>query len=230
MAIHVAILREPYLSMVLSGQKTVESRLMKSRSVPYQRVRPGERLFLKLSGGAYRGTAVAEEVTEFGDLEPDDVRRLGREWDAEVCGGADYWESKSDIRYATLIRLGQVEPLAVGPRYRVQSMRAWYVLDEAASPLREVTLTGGALRNAYLPLPAEAARMQDQPFTLVLPDGSEVTTRRSDAGPRVRWRGWAPHFEQAGVAAGDRVRLLALGDQRYAVSFHRSTAAGSMSS
>ena len=220
MAIHVAILREPYLSMLLSGQKTVESRLMKTRSVPFRRVRVGERVFVKLSGGPFRATTLVREVADYPDLTPPRVEELRQQWDPEVCGGPEYWAAKSDVRYATMLRLERVEPLTVGPRYAVQSMRAWYVLDEALSPLQESALTAGALNNAYLNLPGVGPTMRQGPFTLVLPDESEVETQLWGRSNRVRWRGWRPYYDAAQLRPADRVRLVALGDRRYRVSFH----------
>lgn len=224
MPIHVAILKQMYLQMVLSGEKTVESRLRKTRGVPWGEVVAGERLFLKASGGPFMATAVAGPVHDHADLDPRAIMQLGERWDEQVCGGRSYWEGKADARFATLIELRGVEPLAVGPRYDVQNMRAWYVLEESASPVLDVTLTGGALRNRYLILPPLKGRMQRGPFTLVLPDGREVETEVMDKPSRVRWRGWGPYYDSHRLTVGDRVRLTAIGNGRYAVGFKRRNA------
>ena len=41
--LHLAILTEPYISKIFSGVKTLESRFSRNKTVPYNRVRPGDR-------------------------------------------------------------------------------------------------------------------------------------------------------------------------------------------
>ena len=65
MSIHVAILKREYLRMVLSGQKTVESRLAKVRCPPFEQVVAGERLFFKASGGPFMAPAIADDDIPF---------------------------------------------------------------------------------------------------------------------------------------------------------------------
>lgn len=113
--IHVAILHRRYLDLILLGVKTVESRLLRTRRTPYGMVRTGERVYFKESGGPFRATAVAGRVVHLGALTPADVRRLARQFEGEIRGGAAYWRSKSTARVATLVWLTQVRPIAFGP-------------------------------------------------------------------------------------------------------------------
>jgi hypothetical protein len=224
MAVHVAILKRPYLQWILSGRKTVESRLTRTAQPPYGAVQAGERLFLKVSAGPFLATAVAAEVEQLAQLTPEAVRKLYRKYNAAVCGDAAYWQSKAASRFATFIRLRDVEPIDVGPRYRKVNMKAWHVLPEQASPLMEVALTAGAIRNRYVRWPWPTTRAEadanGEAVTLLLADGQEVRTER--VGGRLRWRGWAAYFAAEGLAGGDRVRFVAVGEGRYRVSFHRS--------
>ena len=143
MSIHVAILRPPYPELILSGEKTVESRLYATRQPPVGGVTEGERLFIKISGGAWAATALAGDVEEYHDLTPERFDELRERYQASVLGSDEYWESKRHVRYAVFVHLRSVEPLDVGPAYARNGYRAWHVLDERLSPLREVTLTAG---------------------------------------------------------------------------------------
>lgn len=218
MSIHVAILLRPYLTAVLAGTKTIESRLTKTARPPYGAVQPGERLFFKESGGPFRATALVRDVAEFADLTPSRVDRLRQRYEAAVGGDDAYWHGKRSSAYAVFVGVGQVEPLAVGPRYAVQSMRAWYVLPDEASPLREWHLTAGAIRNRYALLPGASARLRSETLALVLPDGREIETSFG-RGSMLRWRGWSGVYESARVRPGDRLRFVALGHARFAVVF-----------
>lgn len=218
MSVHVCILKKPYADAVLSGEKTVESRLTKTPMPPFDLIEPGERLFIKQSGGPFVATALAGPIQQFNDLTPERVDRL-HEQHADTVGGDDaYWQGKRDSRFGVFIELREVEPMEAAPTYRPQSMRAWYVLPEESSPLIDLVTTAGGLRHHWVYLPAECRiRGHDGPVELRLPDGQRVET--SVRGAHFRWRGWRPYFEAWRVRPGDRVRLIDLGAGRYRVTF-----------
>jgi hypothetical protein len=220
--IHVAILKPGYIRDILAGSKTIESRLTKTMQPPHGKIETGERLFLKASGGAFMATAIAGTVHTFEDMGPTDVKQLRKRYGKPIGGDDAYWDMKWDSRFATLIELKEVEPLSVGPKYKVAYMKAWYVLDEKLSPLRDWVITAGALRNNYacLPKPPGAQSRTEQVVTLVLPDGSSIETELA-AGRRLRWRGWAAVYQATDARAGDRLRFVAIGQRRYAVQVAR---------
>lgn len=218
--IHVAILKPGYIHAILAGRKTIESRLTKTMQPPHGRVAVGERLFLKASGGPFMATAIASEVLTFQNLDEADVQGLRERFNNAIAGDDAYWQLKRESRFATLIRLQDVEPITVGPTYQVAYMKAWYVLDEKLSPIRDWAITAGALRNHYAMLPMFDTAANDQPVTLELP-GDQVVHTQLTSGRRLRWRGWGPVYESADVRAGDMLRYIALGTSRYAVRFIR---------
>ncbi|MFN3168940.1 MAG: hypothetical protein ACE37H_17970 [Phycisphaeraceae bacterium] len=216
--IHVAILKPGYIDAILAGHKTVESRLTKTAQPPFGRVSAGERLFLKASGGPFMATAIAGEVSSFGDMLPRDVAALRKRYNKQIAGDKDYWHAKRDSRFATLIELADVEPIAVGPQYKVAYMKAWYVLDERSSPVRDWAITAGALRNRYacLPSPEGSKAKPGARVLLELPDGAVIETELV-RGRMLRWRGWAGLYDSAGARPGDTLRFIATGPGRYRV-------------
>lgn len=220
--IHVAILKPNYLRDILAGKKTVESRLTKTNQPPHGRVAVGDRLFLKASGGPFMATAVAGDVLSWNGLTPSGIARIRKEHGRAIGGDAAYWSAKRDSAFATLIRLGQVEPLDVGPRYKVAFMKAWYVLDEALSPLRDTVLTEGAIRNRYASLPAagKGKWITEKSIDLELPGGERVETELS-RGRMLRWRGWGQFYDAAGAEPGDLLRFVAVGTGRFRVSIRK---------
>jgi len=216
--IHVAILKPGYLHAILERRKTIESRLTKTAQPPYGKVEPGERLFLKASGGPFMATAVAGKVQSYADLMTTDLEHLRRRYNKQICGDDAYWEMKRESRFATLFELEQVEPISVGPNYKVAYMKAWYVLEEALSPLRDWTITDGAIRNRYacLPLPKRSPKKAGQLIRLEMPNGEVIKTELA-RGRMLRWRGWGKVYESASASAGDRLRFVAIGPGRYTV-------------
>lgn len=221
MPIHVAILKRPYLKLILAGQKTVESRLTRTAQPPFGCIQPGERIFLKASSGPFMATAIAGKVEQHDKLEPYDILRLRLLHDKAVCGDDAYWELKRDSRFAVFVELTHVEPIEVGPVYP-KSMRAWHVVDEKLGPLMDMTLTAGAIRNHYLSLTGTSAKMRQRKVTLLMPDGEEVITGFADGKPMLKWRGWGSYYEQHRMKPADVVRIVALGSGRYRVSFRHA--------
>lgn len=129
---HVAILRKPYLDLILAGAKTVEARLYKSARAPVGRVRAGEVIWFKQSGGPYRARGVVSGVHEERLESAARVRALRREFDGRVLGGAEFWEERAGARHAVLVSFGLVTPIEAGPSLEHLSGMArragWHVL------------------------------------------------------------------------------------------------------
>ncbi len=229
MPTHVAILKRPYLRMILDGRKTVESRLTKTVQPPFGSIAPGERIFLKVSAGPFMATALAGNIDQHDKLTPSDIDRLRMRYDHAVCGNEDYWQAKRDSRYAVFVELTAVEPIRVGPTYP-KSMRAWHVIDDQLNPVREVMLTAGAIRNRYLSLPSVSPAMREQDVILLMPDGQEVVTGFATGKPMLRWRGWGAYYRAHDMQPGDTVRIVSLGDGRYRVTFHKQPYPDAMNS
>src|SRR5438105_96656 len=54
-AIHLAVFIEPFLQYILDGKKTIETRFSSVRCAPYERVRSGDIILLKRTGGPVVG-------------------------------------------------------------------------------------------------------------------------------------------------------------------------------
>lgn len=221
MACHLAILLKPYVDMVLDGRKTMESRLTRHPLPPFRCIEPGERIYIKISGGPIAATALAGEVRFFEGMTPRDVQAIRRDHNDGIRGDAGYWQRKKWSRYATLVHLRDVQPASDGPRVRSQGM-AWFVLDESAVPPPPprgfaITLTDAACRNRYVRPPHDFAH--DGPFDLILPDGQSVRTELTRG--MIRWRGWGPYFQQAAVRRGHRLWLEPTGPAQFRVRFEQ---------
>ncbi|MEM0913319.1 MAG: ASCH domain-containing protein [Planctomycetota bacterium] len=218
MAIHVAILKPEYLRAILDGAKTIESRMTRTRQPPHDVVEAGERVFLKASGGPFGAMARVAKVEAWDNADESVVRDIWRRHHAQIGGSPDYWKSKLDSRHVTLAWLRDVEPIDVGPTYRMASMRAWYVLEDADTPVLDAVLTDGAIRNGWVRVPAAMRRFPTGPARLLMPDGvvldSQINARRHIGG-----RGWRRYHTRWRNRSGDIVRVVAVGAGRYRVQF-----------
>jgi hypothetical protein len=106
--VHVAVFVEPYLSAVLDGRKTMESRFGLTRQPPYDSVDNGDIILLKRSGGPVVGLAEAGETQSY-TLSPQVLNKL-RERFAEQLFACDdeFWSARSEKNYATLIEIRDI--------------------------------------------------------------------------------------------------------------------------
>ncbi len=227
MAAHVAILKTRYIRLILSGRKTVESRLTRTARPPFQAIEPGERIFFKASSGPYMATAVADKIYFQDQLTPAEVDRLKTHFNSCVCGEDEYWQLKRDSRYATFILLRDVQATRVGPRMEPSRGLAWFVIDEADAPaVFDVPVTAGALRNGYLRVARKlhifdaacygglTAEQAGEAVQFVLPDGRVIYSDIVSNG-MVRWRGWRGVYDTARLDVGDIVRFIQEGPRCY---------------
>jgi hypothetical protein len=124
---HLAVMHEPYLSYVLAGRKSVESRFSRHRVAPFDQVGVGDLLLLKSLSGPVAGVARVAHVDSY-VLDPASWASIRERFSTALCAEDDeFWADRRDARYATLMRLAgavAIEPLALEKRDR----RPWVVL------------------------------------------------------------------------------------------------------
>jgi hypothetical protein len=121
-------MREPYLSRVLSGEKTIESRFLRIRTAPYGRVAAADRLLLKRAGGPIVASARVARVAEFDGLTPQCVADLIARYAAGLCLDDGFGSQVQYCRYAVLLWLSDIAILTEPPPLTKRDRRAWVVL------------------------------------------------------------------------------------------------------
>lgn len=137
--LHLAILRPPYLNLIVDGTKTIESRFNTKRAEPYGRVAVGDLVLLKESGRPITNYFFAAAVNSFA-LSEEVIEEVRREYAASICAvnEEEFWREKASSKYCTLVEVGErgsLEPLRVTKR----DQRGWvaFVQDDDG---RELTL------------------------------------------------------------------------------------------
>lgn len=130
-AVHLAVMVEPFLSFVLDGSKSIESRFSSVKVPPFQSVESGDVVLLKQAAGPIVAATLALDVWSFNCLTPrvrEDLRaRFGRDLRDDVD---DFWGQREAMSYATLIRLGPVAYLDDPLDCPKSDRRGWVVLRE----------------------------------------------------------------------------------------------------
>ena len=130
MAEHIAILKKPYLDLIIAGKKTIESRLTKTALPPYRRVGAGDLIYFKQSSGPFRATAVVERVRFYDDLSPGVVDEIRMAFGEVICGDDEYWQMKRNSRYGTLLWLKNVREMDREIAFGKLQGRAWFLLSD----------------------------------------------------------------------------------------------------
>lgn len=128
-ALHLAIFVEPFLTYILEGRKTIESRFSLRRTAPFGRVAPDDVLMLKASGGPVAALCRVRKVW-FYELEPKSWRDIRDQFAEPLCATDNaFWAERESAQYATLMQITDIRsipPLEVPKRDR----RGWVIIDK----------------------------------------------------------------------------------------------------
>lgn len=111
--VHLAIFTEPYLSLVCTGEKSIESRFSQSKITPYDRVNKGDVVLIKESGGYVKAVFVAGDVRFYTFLNKKRLIEIEETYGRSICTHYDsnFWESRADANFATLIEITELRIL-----------------------------------------------------------------------------------------------------------------------
>jgi ASC-1-like (ASCH) protein len=128
-ALHLAILVNPYFQLLLDGRKTMESRFSIDRRAPYAKVQSGDVVLLKRSGGPITGIGLVTDVN-FYQLTPVVLQHIRTEFAEELAiDDPLFWTNCERAAFASLLRLSCIRKLPAIP-YVKRDQRAWIVLKQ----------------------------------------------------------------------------------------------------
>ena len=106
---HLAILRQTFLNMILSGEKTIESRWSMHKIAPYNKLSIGDEILLKETSKDVIATAKVKDFKYF-ELTPKIADEIKQKYDKEIgVYKFENWENYRNKKYCTLIWLENVE-------------------------------------------------------------------------------------------------------------------------
>lgn len=141
-SIHLAVFIEPFLTYVLDGSKTVESRFSAKRCAPYACVSPGDVVLVKAASGPVVAIAEISGVW-FYNVVARDLRRIRKRFGKALrIDDPTFWDRKASACFVTLMRLSKVQ--ACSPiRCAKRDRRGWVVIQRSVG---QGSLFGGLNR------------------------------------------------------------------------------------
>jgi len=125
--IHLAIMVEPYLSDLLCGKKTIESRFSINMIAPFRKVKSGDIVILKKSGGPIVGMFEATKIRFIEIKNSLVLDSLKQKYNERLLIEDDFWEKKKTSKYATLIDVDHV--LKISPIFvHFSNRQSWVTL------------------------------------------------------------------------------------------------------
>ena len=129
--LHLAVMTEPFCSLLLDGAKTIESRFSRVRCAPYGTLAEGDIVVVKKTGGPVTGAFQAGTVRSY-HLTPACVAQLRDQYAAQICADDNqFWADRADCAYATLVDVTHVRLLAA-QAFPKKDRRGWVQLTRSS--------------------------------------------------------------------------------------------------
>ena len=125
---HLVMLVEPYLTRLLDGTKTVESRFSRQRRPPFGIVEAGDTLILKRSSGSVLGLCTVAQVYYF-DLARINLQTIQKRFGRAISADEKFWRDQRQARFVSLFRVEHVVRLSEITCHK-RDRRAWVVMKE----------------------------------------------------------------------------------------------------
>jgi ASC-1-like (ASCH) protein len=129
---HLMIVHKQYLPLILTGQKNIEARLGVDRRAPFNRIEPGDIVYIKPTSHRVAAKAIVHRVDQYEGLSHEDIDRLRSLYNDRVMGDDQFWDAKADAQFGTFITLDRVQLLKnenfVPKELLLPSRNAWRVL------------------------------------------------------------------------------------------------------
>ena len=128
-AIHLAIFSEPLLQKLLSGTKILESRFSTNRISPFGKIRSGDVVLVKKTGGPVVAIFISGVVECHSNLTPEKIESLRDKYSRNLGLSPEdnFWHEKKKARYGTLIKITELKTL---PPYSIEKRdrTGWVVM------------------------------------------------------------------------------------------------------
>lgn len=127
---HLVILKREYINEILSGDKSIESRFMKRKGIPFGKISRGDKLFFKISAGPVCASGEVEKVKCVKNLTSEKIKQIRKQYGNLIGGTKEYWKTIEEKRFCVLIWLKNTRPIAE-KKINKRDRRAWVILSKS---------------------------------------------------------------------------------------------------
>lgn len=130
--VHLAVFTEPFCSLLVKGQKTVESRFSIKCINPFESVSSGDVIFIKRAAGPVIGYFIASFTKYYYINSLDDLQTIESIYGERIMTSVSetFWIDRQNTKYSSLIGVDGlciIDPIILDKRDRL----AWVVLKSA---------------------------------------------------------------------------------------------------
>ena len=108
--IHLAVFNEPFLSLLMDNQKTIESRFSINKIAPYGKIKQDDIVIIKKSAGPVVGYFTVGDVKFYNNLDKKDFCEIEESYGKSIGTNFDelFWEKRERANYCSLISVSNI--------------------------------------------------------------------------------------------------------------------------
>ncbi|MDY0903802.1 hypothetical protein [Pedobacter sp. CFBP9032] len=127
--VHLAIFSEPFVSLLFSGDKTIESRFSVNKITPYGKVLPNDIVLIKNSGGDICGLFRVSLVNYYSNLKIEKISELNANWGKQIQWDKDpdFLNQKKSAKFLTLLWISELVAFS-GIKSEKKDRTSWVVI------------------------------------------------------------------------------------------------------
>lgn len=137
--IHLAIFTEPFLTLLLDGDKIVESRFSLNNTAPFKKVQTGDIVFIKKSGGDVIGYFIVSKTEFYHSPSSTTIQTLKKAYSKAVGANVvkDFWQTREAAKHISFLKVSHVTKI---PAIKIdkRDRRAWLVLQSSLDATNEL--------------------------------------------------------------------------------------------
>jgi predicted transcriptional regulator len=128
---HLAIFNDSKtIEKILKEEKLMEGRFSREKDLPYGKIKKGDEIYLKESGGKILGSVEVDNVLFYDNLTPEIIGKLRKEYNNDLAVDDKFWEKYSKSKYATLIFLKNPKRFLSKVKFQKRDRRSWVIVDK----------------------------------------------------------------------------------------------------
>jgi predicted transcriptional regulator len=126
---HLAVFIGDAIEKILKGEKTVEARLSLDKIIPFSKIKKGDIVYLKQSGGGVWGQVEVDNVLFYENLNGTAIGKLRKEYSFDMKVTDEFWVSKANSNFATFIFLKNPVRFLAPLKNKKKDRRSWVILE-----------------------------------------------------------------------------------------------------